>query len=122
MKIGYSRVSTKDQDTQFQLNAFDLVGFERIYEEYQSIANTDRPVLLQSLKSLRARDKLIVCKLDRLGRRLQHLIETVTDLVNRQIVSSQSLMENINTPVRNRLKFFSWLTIYYNLYSSINFE
>jgi DNA invertase Pin-like site-specific DNA recombinase len=96
MKIGYARVSTNDQDTQLQLDALNHVGCERIYEEKQSGAKTDRPELQQCLKSLREGDLLIVWKLDRLGRSLQHLIETVTDLENRQI-GFQSLTENIDT-------------------------
>ena len=56
----------------------------------------DRLELQQCLKSLRAEDLLIVWKLDRLGRSLQHLIELVTDLESRQI-GFQSLTENIDT-------------------------
>jgi len=96
MKIGYARVSTNDQDTQLQLDALNSVGCNRIYEEKQSGAKRDRPELQQCLKSLREGDILIVWKLDRLGRSLQHLIDVVTDLENRQI-GFQSLTENIDT-------------------------
>lgn len=96
MKIGYARVSTNDQDTQLQIDALNAAGCERIYEEKQSGAKTDRPELQQCLKSLREGDLLIVWKLDRLGRSLQHLIDVVTDLENRQI-GFQSLTENIDT-------------------------
>jgi DNA invertase Pin-like site-specific DNA recombinase len=58
MNIGYARVSTNDQDTQLQLDALNLVGCERIYEEKQSGAKTDRPELQQCLKSLREGDIL----------------------------------------------------------------
>ncbi len=96
MKIGYARVSTNDQDTQLQIDALNAAGCERIYEEKQSGAKKDRPELQQCLKSLRAGDLLTVWKLDRLGRSLQHLIDVVTDLENRQI-GFQSLTENIDT-------------------------
>lgn len=96
MKIGYARVSTNDQDTQLQIDALTAVGCERIYQETQSGAKQDRLELQQCLKSLRAGDLLIVWKLDRLGRSLQHLIELVTDLESRQI-GFQSLTENIDT-------------------------
>lgn len=96
MNIGYARVSTNDQDTQLQIDALNSVGCDRIYEEKLSGAKKDRPELIQCLKSLRAGDILIVWKLDRLGRSLQHLIDVVTDLENRQI-GFQSLTENIDT-------------------------
>ena len=96
MKIGYARVSTNDQDTQLQIDALNVAGCERIYQEKQSGAKKDRPELQQCLKSLREGDILIVWKLDRLGRSLQHLIEVVTDLESRQI-GFQSLTENIDT-------------------------
>jgi len=98
MKTGYARVSTKDQDTQLQLqlDALNAAGCERIYQEKQSGVKQDRLELQQCLKSLRAGDSLIVWKLDRLGRSLQHLIEVIADLENRQI-GFQSLTENIDT-------------------------
>lgn len=96
MKIGYARVSTNDQDTQLQIDALNVAGCERIYQEKQSGAKKDRPELQQCLKSLREGDSLIVWKLDRLGRSLQHLIEVITDLENKQI-GFQSLTENIDT-------------------------
>jgi DNA invertase Pin-like site-specific DNA recombinase len=96
MKMGYARVSTNDQDTQLQIDALTLAGCERIYEEKQSGFKKDRSELQQCLKSLREGDVLVVWKLDRLGRSLQHLIELVTDLESRQI-GFQSLTENIDT-------------------------
>ena len=96
MKIGYARVSTSEQDTQLQLDALHGVGCKRIYEEKQSGAKTDRPELQQCLKSLREGDVLIVWKLDRLGRSLQHLIEVISDLESRK-VGFQSVTENIDT-------------------------
>ena len=72
------------------------MGCNRIYEESQSGAEKERAVLQQCLKSLRAGDILVVWKLDRLGRSLQHLIDVVADLEQRQ-VGFQSLTENIDT-------------------------
>jgi len=96
MKIGYARVSTNEQDTQLQIDALNAVGCDRIYQEKQSGAKKDRPELQQCLKSLREDDVLIVWKLDRLGRSLQHLIDVVSDLEERKI-GFQSLTENIDT-------------------------
>jgi len=96
MKAGYTRVSTNDQDTQLQLDALKDAGCERLYQEKQSGIKQDRLELQQCLKSLRAGDSLIVWKLDRLGRSLQHLIEVIADLESREI-GFQSLTENIDT-------------------------
>ena len=96
MKVGYARVSTNEQDTHLQIDVLKAIGCELIYQEKQSGAKKDRPELQQCLKSLREDDVLIVWKLDRLGRSLQHLIEVVSDLEERQI-GFQSLTENIDT-------------------------
>ena len=96
MKVGYARVSTNEQDTHLQIDALKTIGCELIYQEKQSGAKKDRTELQQCLKSLREDDILIVWKLDRLGRSLQHLIEVVSDLEERQI-GFQSLTENIDT-------------------------
>ena len=96
MKVGYARVSTNEQDTYLQIDALKAIGCELIYQEKQSGAKKDRSELQQCLKSLREDDILIVWKLDRLGRSLQHLIEVVSDLEERKI-GFQSLTENIDT-------------------------
>ena len=96
MKVGYARVSTNEQDTYLQIDALKAIGCELIYQEKQSGAKKDRSELQQCLKSLREDDILIVWKLDRLGRSLQHLIEVVSDLEDRKI-GFQSLTENIDT-------------------------
>ena len=96
MKVGYARVSTNDQDTQLQLDALSAAGCEIIYQEKMSGAKTDRPELKNCLKSLRKEDTLVVWKLDRLGRSLQHLLVVVKDLENADI-GFQSLTESIDT-------------------------
>jgi len=72
------------------------VGCGRIYEETQSGGKRDRPELQQCLKSVRAGDILVVWKLDRLGRSLQHMIDVMVDLEQRR-VGFQSLTESIDT-------------------------
>jgi len=96
MNIGYARVSTSTQDTQLQIDALKDAGCELIYEEKISGAKKIRPELEQCLKSLRKGDVLIVWKLDRLGRSLQHLLETINDLEKRD-VGFNSLTESIDT-------------------------
>jgi len=96
MKIGYARVSTNNQDTQLQIDALTAAGCERIYEEKQSGAKKDRAEFQRLLMSLREGDVLIVLSLDRLGRRLEPLIDILADLEKRKI-GFQSLTEAIDT-------------------------
>jgi DNA invertase Pin-like site-specific DNA recombinase len=95
-KIGYARVSTADQDLALQLDALNKAGCERIFEEKASGAKADRPKLAETLAFLRPDDTLVVWRLDRLGRSLKHLIETVTSLED-QGVAFQSLTEGFDT-------------------------
>lgn len=95
-KIGYARISTDDQSLDLQLDALKLAGCDRIFEEIQSGAKRDRPILNQCLSQLTAGDVLIVWRLDRLGRSLPHLIEIVDNLKVKG-VKFTSICEAINT-------------------------
>ena len=94
--IGYARVSTTDQDLALQLDALAKAGCARVFEDRASGATTDRPGLAAALGFVREGDILTVWKLDRLGRSLPHLIETVNALEARG-VSFRSLTEAIDT-------------------------
>lgn len=84
MLIGYMRVSKSDgsQTTDLQRDALITAGVDptQIYEDQASGKREDRPGLAACLKALREGDTLVVWKLDRLGRDLRHLINTVHDL------------------------------------------
>ena len=96
MLIGYTRVSTQDQNPELQLDALKQAGCERIFEEKASGAKRDRPELAEALKYMRSGDTLVVWKLDRLARSLKQLIETVEHLETQRI-GFRSLTENIDT-------------------------
>lgn len=93
---GYLRVSGTDQVLDLQRDALAKAGCDRVWEEVASGAKNDRPELLDLLDHLRVGDTLVVWRLDRLGRSLTHLIETVEDLQSRG-VSFKSLTETIDT-------------------------
>jgi DNA invertase Pin-like site-specific DNA recombinase len=94
--LGYARVSTTDQQPQFQVDALEHAGCYRVFTETASGARADRPTLTQLLDQLRPGDTLVVWKLDRLGRSLRHLVDTVTNLADRGI-GFRSLQEAIDT-------------------------
>ena len=94
--IGYARVSTLDQTPTLQLDALGAAGCAKVFEDRASGARADRPGLRQALDYVREGDVLIVWKLDRLGRSLPHLIETVTVLEGRG-AGFRSITEAIDT-------------------------
>ncbi len=96
MKIGYARVSSDDQNLDLQRDALNKAGCERIYEEKESGGKTDRVQLTRLLDTVRGGDTLVVWRLDRLGRSLKHLIQTVEDL-EASGVGFQSVTEAIDT-------------------------
>lgn len=96
MRIGYARVSTEDQNTSLQIDALKNAGCEQLFEEKVSGKSKDRPELDVCLKVLREGDTLVVWRLDRLGRSLEHLVQIIRDLESRNI-GFLSLTESIDT-------------------------
>jgi len=94
--VGYARVSTTEQNTALQTNALRKAGCERVFEDVVSGVKADRPGLAAALAWLRDGDILAVWRLDRLGRSLPHLIETISALEARG-VGFRSLTEAIDT-------------------------
>ena len=105
MLIGYARVSTTDQNLDLQKDALNRAGCERIFTDVASGAKSDRVGLAEALKFAREGDTLVVWKLDRLGRSLGHLIETVAGMSARKI-GFRSLQESIDTNTSGGKLFF----------------
>ena len=112
LMLGYMRVSKADgsQTTDLQRDALLAAGVEpeRIYEDHASGKRDNRPGLDACLKALRENDVLTIWKLDRLGRDLRHLVNTVHDLTKRgvglKVLTGQGA--NIDTTTANgRLVF-----------------
>ncbi len=95
-RLGYARMSTLQQDEALQHDALYGAGCARIFVDTASGKRESRPALDALLEQARPGDTLVVWRLDRLGRSLRHLIETVADLEQRG-VAFMSLTENINT-------------------------
>jgi DNA invertase Pin-like site-specific DNA recombinase len=96
MIVGYARVSTKAQNLSLQLDALKSANCDVIYSEKISGTAQSRPELEKCLETLKPGDTLIVWRLDRLGRSLRELINTVAKLGERKVVL-KSVRENINT-------------------------
>src|SRR3954468_20349296 len=89
MLVGYVGVSKADgsQATDLQRDALLAAGVnaKQVYEDTASVKRDDRPGLAACLKALREKDTLGVWKLDRLGRDLRHLVNTVNELTSRGV-------------------------------------
>ncbi|WP_238774485.1 recombinase family protein [Prescottella equi] len=94
--LGYARVSTAEQTLDLQSDALSVAGCSRIWTDVASGATTSRPELDSLFSHLRAGDTLVVWRLDRLGRNLPHLLQTITDLEEKG-VGFRSLTESIDT-------------------------
>ncbi len=94
--LGYARVSTADQTAALQQDALKAAGCFRVWTDTASGAKADRPKLVEVFDQLRSGDTLVVWRLDRLGRSLPHLIETIGELEERG-VGFKSVQESIDT-------------------------
>lgn len=94
MKVGYARVSTGLQNLDLQVDALTQHGCQEIFSDKVSGAKEKRPGLEDALRYIKEGDTLVVWRLDRLGRNMQHLIQLVNELNDRGI-SFHSLQENI---------------------------
>jgi len=96
-RIGYARVSTQDQKLRMQLDALKSAQCDRIFKD-QGISGgkASRPGLDKALTTLKRGDALVVLKLDRLGRSVQHLSDLLVHFGNEGIHFC-SLAEGINT-------------------------
>ena len=105
MILGYARVSTRDQSVSLQVDALRATGCTKVVTEVASGARADRPVLARLLEDAREGDAVVIWKLDRLGRSLAHLVETVNALSARGI-GLKSLNDPIDTTTpQGRLVF-----------------
>lgn len=106
VKVGYMRVSTADGSQKFDMQETALlnagVAPDKIYSDMASGAKEDREGLKYMLKSLNPGDTVVVWKLDRLGRNLKHLVNTVEALVKKdvhlEILTGACHGINMNTP------------------------
>ncbi|MGQ4601620.1 recombinase family protein [Nocardia sp. R6R-6] len=86
MRIGYGRVSTRDQHPEAQYDALTAAGCRQIFLDKASGKLASRPELDKALLvANREGDQLVVTKLDRLGRSLEHLIELSKTLQDRGV-------------------------------------
>lgn len=94
--VGYARVSTADQNSDLQINALRDAGCATIFEDHITGVAVCREGLDLALASIGQGEKLVVWKLDRLGRSIPHVMSIIADLHERG-ASLISLTENFDT-------------------------
>jgi DNA invertase Pin-like site-specific DNA recombinase len=109
-EIGYARVSRTEQNLALQLDALKKRGVIRVFTDKQTGTRFDRVQFLAALDYVNEGDTLVVWKLDRLGRSLKQLIETVENLQKRKI-NLVSLTEHIDTTTATGRLFFQFIAM-----------
>lgn len=105
MLIGYTRVSTQEQNLELQREALIRGGCQKVFEDKVSGTRADRPGLAKTLEMLREGDTLVVWKLDRLGRSVKQLVDLVGELYE-QGIQFKSLTDAIDTSTPSGRFFF----------------
>ena len=95
-KIGYARVSTREQNLSSQVDALNNAGCIRIFTDKISGKEFKREGLTACLDYLRADDTLVIYRLDRLGRSVKEMLELCAQLEQRRI-KLVSLQDNLDT-------------------------
>ena len=98
MKVGYARVSTKEQNEARQIRAFEELGIEKenIYLDKQSGKNTERPKLKEMLAFIRRDDIIIVESISRIARNTKDLL-TIVETINSKGAEFVSMKESLDT-------------------------
>jgi DNA invertase Pin-like site-specific DNA recombinase len=109
-EIGYARVSKTEQHLALQIDALKKRGVVRVFTDKQTGVRFDRKALLAAMEYLNEGDTLVVWKLDRLGRSLKQLIETLERLKQRNI-HLVSLTEEVNTSTPTGMLFFQLIAM-----------
>jgi DNA invertase Pin-like site-specific DNA recombinase len=94
--IGYARVSTEGQTFEQQTAQLSAAGAGKVFHDVASGARDDRPGLADCLAYLREGDTLVVWRLDRLGRSMRHMVNTMAELAERG-VTVRSLSDGVDT-------------------------
>jgi len=83
--VGYTRVSTVSQTLDQQNAALEAAGVTKTFSDTMSGARDDRPGLAELMAYVRESDTVVVWKLDRLGRNMLHILQTVKELSKRGV-------------------------------------
>ena len=106
MTIGYARISTMDQNLEYQLDELKKAGCEQIFTDKITGTKFDRPQLTELKKILRKGDTIVVWKIDRMGRGLRDMMNLMKEFET-QGINFKSLTEPIDTTTATGRLVFS---------------
>ena len=109
--IGYSRVSTTDQNPEAQNDALKTSGAERIFSDVYTGTKSSRPEFDKAIEYLRSGDTLVVTRLDRLGRSTKDLLNISEQLRSRDI-GLRVTEQNIDTATAEGRLFFTIISAF----------
>ena len=105
MNVGYMRISSADQSLNLQKDELNKAGCDRIFEDVASGSKSDRQGLRDAIEFCRSGDVLVCWKLDRVGRSLKDLIETINTLKERG-VGFRCLTQQLDTTTAGGMLVF----------------
>lgn len=117
-KIGYARVSTKDQNLNSQIDMLKSHGCDRIFSEKVSGRKHKRTELDKCLDYMREGDTLVLTKLDRLGRTTKQLIE-LSQYLEEHGIDLEIIDMNINTKDAMGKMFFTMMSAFAELEANL---
>ncbi|HDE5291325.1 recombinase family protein [Staphylococcus aureus] len=120
-KIGYARVSTKDQNLDNQIDTLLKYGCEKVFSEKISGKANKRSQFELCLDYLRKGDVLIVTKIDRLGRTTKQLIDLM-EYLNEKGIEFKALDNDIDTNTPIGKVFFYLMSVFAELEVTLNSE
>lgn len=108
MKVGYARVSSKTQNIDRQIEAFNEIGVDKIFQDKKTGTTfKDRYEFQKAIKFVREGDTLIVDSLERLGRNYDDIINTIQELdkkrVNLNVLNLPLLNQTLDDPLLQKL-------------------
>lgn len=96
MKVGYVRISTREQNTARQDVLMEKLGVEKVYTDKLSGKNTERPELQKMMDFVREGDMVVVESFSRFARNLRDLLD-LTETLEKKGVQFISQKERIDT-------------------------
>lgn len=110
-RIGYSRVSTTDQNPESQQDALSKAGVDRIFIDHFTGTKSSRPEWDKARDAMREGDTLVITRLDRLGRSTKDLLE-IAEALAQKGVNLQATEQSIDTTTPEGKLFFTMIAAF----------